>query len=361
MFRLYFPKQQTLVYMLGFLMTFSLPSLVAAQSPDSKKQYDIVCVGFYNIENLFDTLDTPNVSDEEFTPAGAKKWNSEKYHQKLQNNARVIQEMGAGYTPDGLAVLGLCELENKTVLEDLIHTDALKQRNYQIVHYDSPDKRGVDVAFIYQTKYFTVTSSKSYTLRLQADSSWRTRDQLLVSGELLGERIHYIVCHWPSRSGGEKESEHLRVAASGLTSSIIDSLSKADPKAKIVLMGDLNDNPDNVSITQGINAVSTKDKLKKGQMFNASESTYKSGAGTLTWRGNWFLFDQMIMNKQLTKKCGAKKSFRFHKFSIFDASYIREAEGKYAGHPFRTYVGNDFKGGYSDHLPVYTVLIREKK
>jgi len=179
--------------------------------------------------------------------------------------------MGTEISPDGMAVLGLCEIENRSVVEDLVKTSALKGKNYQIVHYNSPDRRGVDVGLIYQPKYFKVTNSKSYTLKMPNDTSFRTRDQLLVSGDLLGERIHFIVCHWPSRRGGETASAPLRMAASKLAKSIIDSLTAADPLAKVILMGDLNDDPKNKSITKGLGACGKIKKLKEGQLFNAAD------------------------------------------------------------------------------------------
>jgi hypothetical protein len=336
-------------------------TLSKAQTLDPSKNFEVACIGFYNIENLFDTLDTPNVLDTEFSPLGEKNWNSERYHYKLKNNSRVISEMGKEISPDGIAVLGLSEIENRQVIEDLIKTEALKDRNFQIVHYDSPDRRGVDVALIYQPKYFKVASTKSYPLTLPNDTSFKTRDQLLVTGDLLGERIHFIVCHWPSRRGGESRSAPLRMAAALVSRHIIDSLATADPAAKVILMGDLNDDPNNKSITKGMRACGKITKLKDGQLFNASEESYRKGIGTLAWKDSWNLFDQMILTQGLVDNTNTFADFRFYKFKVFNKAYLAQTEGPWKGYPFRTYVGNDFKGGYSDHFPVYTVLIREKK
>lgn len=332
-----------------------------AQTLDPSKNFEVACIGFYNIENLFDTLDTPNVLDTEFTPQGEKNWNTEKYYYKLRNNSRVISEMAMEITPDGVAVLGLSEIENRQVIEDLIKMESLKDRNYQIVHYDSPDRRGVDVALIYQPKYFKVTSTKSYPLTLPNDTSFKTRDQLLVTGDLLGERIHFIVCHWPSRRGGEARSAPLRMAAALLSRHIIDSLATADPAAKVILMGDLNDDPTNKSITKGLNACGKINKLKPGQLFNACEESYRKGIGTLAWKDSWNLFDQMILTQGLVDNTNTFADFRFYKFKVFNKPYLMQTEGPWKGYPYRTFVGNDFKGGYSDHFPVYTILIREKK
>lgn len=347
--------------LLSLLTTLCLPCVITAQTLDPGKQFEVACIGFYNIENLFDTINTPHVNDEEFSPQGDKQWNTEKYHHKLKNNSKVISEMGTEISPDGIAVLGLCEIENRKVIEDLIHTSALKSKNYQIVHYNSPDRRGVDVALIYQPKYFKVTNSKSYTLTLPNDTSFRTRDQLLVSGDLLGERMHYIVCHWPSRRGGESASAPLRMAAAKLTRQIIDSLQTNDPNAKVILMGDLNDDPKNKSITKGLGACGKAKKLKEGQLFNAADESFRKGIGTLAYKDSWNLFDQMIISQPLLDATATYPDFRFFKYKVFNKTYLMQSEGNFKGYPFRTYIGNDFKGGYSDHFPVYTVLIREKK
>lgn len=332
-----------------------------AQVLDPQKQFEAACVGFYNIENLFDTLDTPHVLDSEFTPQGEKKWTSERYYHKLKNNAKVIGDMGKEFTPDGLAVLGICEIENREVVYDLVRTEPLKSKNYQVVHYNSPDRRGVDVALIYQPKYFTMTNSKSYTLHIPSDTSFRTRDQLLVSGDLLGERVHFIVCHWPSRVGGESKSAPLRMAAAKLSLHIIDSLQREDPSAKVLLMGDLNDDPSSKSVTKGLNAQGKLKKLKSGQMFNASTDSYNKGIGTLAWRDSWNLFDQMILTQSFLDVSATYEDLSFFKYKVFNKTYLAQSEGNFKGYPFRTYVGNEFQGGYSDHFPVYSVFIREKK
>jgi hypothetical protein len=191
------------LFILFFLFSFS--SKINAQNDNAKKEYHVSCLGFYNLENLFDTLidpDTTKILQEDFTPKGKKNWTSAKYHDKLGKMARVIAELGVEVIPDGVSILGVAEIENKSVLEDLVATDLLKSRNYQIVHYDSPDKRGIDVALLYNPTYFEVISSKSFT---EPDTSFFTRDQLLVSGKLNGELIHIIVAHWPSQGGRKKK------------------------------------------------------------------------------------------------------------------------------------------------------------
>jgi len=232
---------------IGIAFLLQLPYLALSQE---KKDYKVACIAFYNLENLFDTLDTPGVNDFEYTPAGPKQWNTKKYLEKLDNLSKAIAEIGTEFTPLGAVIIGVSEVENRDVLVDLAAQGPIASRNYEIVHYDGPDKRGVDVALLYQPRYFTVTNSKSYRLIVPGRDDFFTRDQLLVSGVMDGDTIHIIVTHWPSRSGGESRSRPLRIAAADLGRHIIDSLQQANPKAKIIFMGDLNDNPDDISVVR---------------------------------------------------------------------------------------------------------------
>ena len=338
-----------------------LLTLTSYSQGDSKKEYVISCVGFYNLENLFDTLIDPDpnkILQEDFTPKGPKGWTSQRYHEKLENMAKVISELGTDVTPDGVAMLGVSEVENATVLEDLVKEDAIKDRNYQIVHYDSPDKRGIDVGLIYNPNYFKVESSRSVSLRT-IDTTFYTRDQLLVSGYLHDEKVHVIVAHWPSRRGGEKRSRPRREAAAKLGKMIIDSIQNVEPDAKIFYMGDLNDDPTDSSVKNYLKGNGKKDGLKKNQMYNPWETYYKKGIGTLAYRDTWNLFDQILLSPALTDK--DYSSYKLYKTSIFKKSYLINSSGQYKGYPYRTFAGGAYTGGYSDHFPVYLFLIKEKK
>lgn len=338
------------------LLILLSPFLVSAQELDKTKQYFITGVGFYNVENLYDTIDSPDTDDSEFLPGAHNKWNTPRYKKKLEDLGQVLSELG-DKTPDGLAVIGLCEIENEHVLKDLVKAEKIKSRNYSIVHYNSPDRRGVDVALLYNPKYFEVTCSKAYRLKIPNDTNFRSRDQLVVSGKLLGENFHFIVCHWPSRRGGEKKSEHLRVAAAQLAKSIMDSIAKTDPEAKIICMGDLNDNPTDKSIRQVMKAKNTK-QIREGELYNAMADLYGKGIGTLAWNDTWSLFDQLILTPPLVKeKCD---SFRFFSAKVFNKPYLRQASGRFQDYPFRTFAGGTYQGGYSDHFPVYLYLVKEK-
>jgi hypothetical protein len=234
-----------LILTIVFGFACSGPTKVNTNAGNNVK-VQLSCVAFYNIENLFDTIDNEDVNDLEYTPAGSNKWNSHKYNSKLKNMSYALSQLGLDLSPVGAAVIGVCEVENRGVLEDLVKQPDLAARTYDIVHYDSPDRRGIDVALLYNPKLFIVSNSKSYRLRTE-DPNFLTRDQLMVSGYLLGEKVHIIVNHWPSRTGGEERSRPKRNAAAALTRSIVDSLFNVEPKARIIVMGDLNDDPMNES------------------------------------------------------------------------------------------------------------------
>lgn len=321
-----------------------------------KKQYKVGCIAFYNQENLFDTI--PGANDVEFTPDGVNKWNSEKYYKKLEHMSDVISQIGSEMFPGGPMILGLSEIENRSVIEDLINTPKLKPSKYEIVHYESPDKRGVDVALIYRKDFFRFVSSRSVRLRMNDRPDWTTRDQLVVSGMFDNELIHIIVNHWPSRSGGEKRSAPLRDAAAALTKSIVDSIYSTDPNSKILIMGDLNDDPVNNSVSKVLNAKGKIEDVKKGGLFNPMWSLYKEGIGSIAYRDLWSLFDQIIVSEPLLGK--DRSTLKFLKAKVFNAPFIAQKTGQFAGYPFRTYVGSTWQGGYSDHFPVYVFIVKEK-
>lgn len=333
----------------------------AVYAQNDKQNVSITCVGFYNLENLFDTIidpDTTKILQDEFTPNGKNRWTTPKYNEKLGNMARVISELGTDVTPDGVAILGVAEVENRLVLEDLVKQPSIKNRNYKVVHHDSPDKRGVDVGLIYNPTYFKNVSSKSFTLKIPNDTNFFTRDQLLVSGELHGERIHVIVAHWPSRRGGEKKSKPKRNAAAQLARSIVDSLQNYDPNAKIFFMGDLNDDPVDISVQGHLKAVGKQELAVQGKLFNPFEDFFKKGIGTLGYNDAWNLFDQVIISQPLLGE--DYSSLKFYKAVVFNKPYLKTAEGKFKGYPYRTFSFNEYIGGYSDHFPVYLFVVKNQ-
>lgn len=323
--------------------------------------YQAACIGFYNFENLFDTEDDPEIQDEEFTPKGKKRWDTKSYSEKLDNMAKVVQTLGTNITPDGPAILGICEVENKKVLEDFVANPVVKDRNYQIVHHNSSDKRGIDVALIYQQKYFKFISQTPYELKIyDKDGSRRyTRDILLVSGEFQDEKMHILLNHWPSRSGGENRAKASRNKAGEINKMICDSLYKDDPQAKIVIMGDLNDDPNSPSVKKHLQAKSKKSALFAGNLYNPLCEFYKKGLGTTAWRDSWSLFDQIIISQSFLEE--SNQGYKFYKAEVFRKPWLLQKSGQYAGYPFRTFQGDTYQGGYSDHLPVLIYLVKEVK
>jgi len=342
-----------------FLRPLFLPLLLlAALQAGAQQQYKVGAIGFYNFENLFDTLDAPDVRDEEFTPGGSNAWNTEKYLEKLHNLSRVVSELATEVTPDGVSVLGVSEVENRKVLEDFVRQPLVKGRNYQIVHHDSPDERGIDVALLYNPKYFKVLGTKAMPLLIYRENGERdfTRDVLLVSGLYDGEPLHIMVNHWPSRSGGEAASQPFRNAAAMICKNAADSLMQEDPNAKIIIMGDLNDDPTSPSVKKILNAEREKESVRKGGLYNPMYNLFKKGIGTLAYRDAWSLFDQILLSYGLANsKVGGYQYFKVH---IHNEPYLLQKSGQFAGYPFRSFGGGAYLGGYSDHFAVYVVLVK---
>ncbi|MEG2514367.1 MAG: endonuclease/exonuclease/phosphatase family protein [Bacteroidaceae bacterium] len=340
-----------------FLFLFSA-IVVTAQN----KKMAVYPIAFYNLENLFDTIHQPGVYDEEFTPSGGMRWTGMKYKNKLKNMSYAISQFatdGPFPCPQGPVIIGISEIENLGVVEDLIHTGKLAERNYGIVHYDSPDRRGIDVGLIYDRDRFTLESSQSVRLVYPADTSMKTRDQLVVSGMLAGERVHVIVNHYPSRLGGEKKSRPKREAAAALSKHIADSIVAADPNSKVIIMGDLNDDPSNTSCCEVIGAVKDQKDVKPNGYFNPLWKYLDKGIGSLAYQGQWNLFDQIIVTGNLVGK--DRSTLKYVKSEIFNRDFLKQQEGKYKGYPLRTHAGGVYMNGYSDHFPTIIYLAKEVK
>ncbi len=312
-------------------------------------------VAFYNLENLFDTINDPKIRDGEFTPDGFRKWDTEKYNTKINNMSMVISKLGEDQNLNAPDIIGVCEVENKKVLEDLVSSPNLNKFNYQIIHQNSPDKRGIDVALLYKTESFRIIDKKYFPLLIHdIDSGNRifTRDQLLVKGILNSDTLNIIVNHWPSRYGGTERSIPLRKAAAELNRHIIDSLLEQNIHSKIITMGDLNDNPTDVSISKYL----LKEDKKLSQSYtlhNTMTDIYKSGKGTLYYRGEWDLFDQIIISDPLLQ---GSSGLSLDTTIIYNKPFLIQQDGKYKGYLLRTFGGKTYLKGYSDHLPVYIIL-----
>ncbi len=360
-----------------FIVFFAISSANA-----QAKKYIVHTVAFYNFENLFDTINGPNI-DEEWLPNGVQNWTSAKYKQKLHNLAKVLSEIGTNdQQKESPVIIGGAEIENRGVLEDLVKEPALIGNDYGVVHFDSPDKRGIDVGFLYQKKHFKPTSYKNiplliYKNQLNASAKEKndkddasddkseidknldrvyTRDILLVTGFLDGEEINIMVNHWPSRSGGEKKSSPFREAAGRLDRKIMDSIYKINPNAKIISMGDLNDGTYNKSVKEGVGAKRKKEEVQQFGVYNPFEEMFYKGNATLFYRDAGDIFDQIMVSETLIKQ--DYSSFRYWKAGIYNKPFMIQTTGQYKGYPLR-HQANDV--GYSDHFPAYIYLIKESK
>ena len=315
-------------------------------------------VAFYNLENLFDIYDDPETHDEEFTPNGVKQWNEIKYQKKLSNMERVLFDMAA-INKEYPVVIGVSEIENRSVLEDLVSQPKLKGANYRICHYDSPDARGVDVAFLYRADVFKLEGSDNIKLEVAELPNFRTRDLVVMWGTIEGEPFYFLVSHWPSRLGGKEASQFKRDACAKQIREIKDSLLAANPATKVVVMGDFNDDATDASLVKVMGAKGKEKDLQKGDFFNPYFQMLRAGLGTLAYQDRWNLFDNICVTENLLNdEEGKLKLIKGKKFygNIFKKPYMLQQEGQYKGYPLRTFVTNNFQNGFSDHLPVFIYI-----
>jgi Endonuclease/Exonuclease/phosphatase family len=326
-----------------------------------KQNYKVGIIAFYNLENFYDTINNPMVNDDEFTPQGPRSYNTAIYNNKIEKLASVLSQLGTDISIDGPSIIGVAEIENDTVLTDLVNHPLLKQRNYKIVHYDSKDSRGVDVALLYNPKYFTPEQSEALFVALPGNSkdSYYTRDVLWVKGQFNGETIHVMVNHWPSRLGGEERSAPARAAAASVCKIKTEEIYRTEPAAKIVIMGDLNDDPTSPSLTKVLKTKAKADIVLEKELFNPWVDLYKKGIGTLAYQDAWGLFDQIIISHAWLNK--QQDGYFYFKPVVFNKEFLVENTGRYKGYPMRTWDGMSYRGGYSDHFPTYLVMLKKTK
>ena len=335
---------------------------ILSASAFAQKKFSVYAIGFYNQENLFDCVHDEGKNDYDFTPNGSYHWNEMKYSHKLRNMSTVLAEMGTDVLSNvGCAVIGLAEVENDHVMHDLISQPALVARGYKYVHIEGPDHRGIDCALIYNPKLFTVRDSKlvPYVYDLPQDSTRATRGFLTVSGTLAGEHVTVIVCHLPSRGAGS----YYRELGGKQIKVLKDSLLRQDPKVKVLVMGDMNDDPTNKSMYECLSAKPEISEVGPDDMYNPWYNILvKEGTGTLQYQGKWNLFDQIIMTPNLLNKNGEKdySELKFWKNQIFRRDYLFQEAGKYKGNTKRTTAGGVWLDGYSDHLPVVAYFVKER-
>ena len=378
---MYFMRRILFTLALAFAALPTLPSFTTGQHQQPKR-YALYGVAFYNLENLFDTLHDAGKTDYEYLPDGRNKWGKMKYEAKLHNMARVLSELCTDKLPQGPAVIGVSGLGNHLALEDLVNQPSLAGRGLKYVDVAGPDRRGVECAFIYKPRFFQMDrymhvpyyyapsgrvddplvgfytdeqgEVQAYT-DLKGDTTHITRGFLVMQGLLAGERMFFIVNHWPSRAAGSETRERAGYQVRMLK----DALMASHPEAKVMIMGDMNDDPADKSMTTALACKPQADKVKKAtDLFNPwHETLYKRGQGTLLYQGKWNLFDQIVFSGNLLGT--DRTSLKFYKHEIFMRDYLFQQEGKYKGSPLRTHAGGVWLNGYSDHLPTYVYLIKE--
>lgn len=394
----------TRLFLLAFILLFT------ATSAQEKKMKLTATIGFYNVENLWDVYPSADYVDgtlpfsnpnfhksvredslqyletteeykgqwsdslligkkvirtqggnTEFTPKSAKNYNEAVYQKKLQNSAKVISELGAQYTHNLPVIVGLIEVENRAVVADLIKQDALKKGDYGIIHYNSYDYRGIDVAIIYQKKRFTPIKTYKKELKLFNDEGNReyTRDILVAYGILDGERIAVFMNHWPSRRGGEARSLPKRNAAAATLKEEMNKFIKQDPNVKLFAMGDFNDDPVSSSLKNYLKAVGEESQLSdEFPLYNLMYKPFKKGVASLAYQDAPNLFDQIIVSKNLVLDKDPTR-YSVYKSEIYAPDYLKNPEGQWKGYPLRSWDGDRFTGGYSDHFPAYVIIQRE--
>ncbi len=339
---------------LSFILSFILITVLTSSNPVRIGMYGIA---FYNLENLFDTIHDNGKNDYEFLPDGTNKWGKMKYENKLTNMSKVLAELCTDRLPKGAAIIGVSEIENRRVLEDLLKQPALKNRGYQIIHHEGPDRRGVDCAFFYNPRFFQLESSRLVPyIYPDNDTTYATRGFLLASGKMAGENLHVIVNHWPSRAA----VSFYRELGGTQVRAIKDSILAADPDAKVIIMGDLNDDPKDKSVSDALGA---KHKIKdcgNHDLYNPWwDMLYKTGQGTLLYDGKWNLFDQIIFTGNMLGK--DRSTLKYYKNEVFLRDYLIQQEGRFKGNPKRTHASGVWLNGYSDHLPAIIYLVKELK
>ncbi len=333
-------------FLLLIAVSFFVYSCNTAQDVKCKKSFLIVN---YNVENLFDTIDDPNKIDESFLPEGKKEWTSKRYSDKLQKLAYVIQQIDMKQMPD---VVGLVEIENLTVLEDLISQKELKKAKYKIIHHEGPDARGIDCALLYKPKTFEPIKTTFYKVEMEDNKHFKTREIVYVKGKVkkANDEIHIFINHWPSRRGGEEKSAPKRALAAQVLRNAVDSILATDAMAKIIIMGDFNDETDNKSITEVLGALNAIDNTP---LYNMSASLDEQNIGTYHyWKTKkWTMLDQIITSPGLIRSKTGLIATEF-KMKIFNPDWLMHTDKKGAKTPSKTY-GKGYYGGYSDHLPIY--------
>lgn len=343
--------------------------LLMSLSASAQKTQQNYVIGFYNLENLFDIYDDPVKNDSEFLPEGKNKWTQAKYEKKLHNMAKVIRSM-ADNNKRWHTILGISEIENRLVIEDLVSQPEIADANYQIVHYDSPDRRGVDVALLYKPDQFTYLDSESIPFDFNSDidfsdtdtSYFKTRDILMVHGLIAGEHFAFYVAHLPSRVGGK--GGNLRSRGAEIIYNHSREMEAKYPGIKIVAMGDMNDNPTDDSMAKYLHGQERLENVTPTEFYSPYISMLKAGYGSLCYQGVWSIYDLELVNYNLAHAPNGglkiqpvtKNHGKEYYGVVFKRPWMTTQKGQYKGYPFRTFSNGAFVGGFSDHYPTYIVI-----
>ncbi|MBL6962997.1 MAG: endonuclease [Bacteroidetes bacterium] len=346
-----------LLYLIGLipLLNYSCQVLQNSEKDSQNDMRDIPFnILFYNVENLFDTLDDPHKNDNDFLPGGDYHWNSYRYFDKLNKISKVVLAAGKWETMD---IIGLCEIENRKVLEDLIYHTPLQKMKYEIIHKESPDRRGIDVALIYSRQKFKPLYYDFTAIDFPFDSSIKTREILYVKG-IVAKRdtLHFFINHWPSRRGGKEASEKRRLFVALTLKSRIDSIHQVNPGSNILIMGDFNDEPTDKSIHEYLDAGFDILDLEQKELYNATYQFQQKGKGSYKYKYEWNQLDQFIISSNMLSENNNMR-LKLKDVELFSTDWLLTEDTHYTGSkPFRTYLGPRYMGGFSDHLPIHMTL-----
>jgi predicted extracellular nuclease len=342
-----------LQYLIALLFIVQFSSCAQSQDTDAPRNGEAIRIGFYNVENLFDPENDSLRNDDAFTPEGNYRWTPHRLNEKVKALTKVIRHLG-GWEP--IEVLGLCEIENRYVIERLINHPTLKNAGYRIAHFESPDRRGIDVGAIYRPEYFNLLHQQAIAVVRDDLPEFRTRDILYLKGLSLQDTLHIFFNHWPSRYGGQQKSEPSRIAAALRLRTFVDSITSINPLANIVIMGDFNDEWDNQSVRKTLGA----DILEANTDLVNLMAAMNPDMGTHRYQGRWAYLDQAIVSRHLLDKQNSLQ-VKNHRAEVFQPDYLLEDDDKYPGKkPFRMFIGMKYQGGFSDHLPIYIDIITNK-
>jgi predicted extracellular nuclease len=350
--------KSALLFFVAMLIILSCSKKVVQQAKSTKE--NIFRVMFYNVENLFDTLDDPTKNDNDFLPESKKNWTDERLSHKLKQIAKVVESVGIDRMPD---LIGLCEVENKKVLTFLLQRTQLKEYGYFIIHFDSPDPRGIDVALLYRKSSFRPEKFTYYPVVFKSTTERNTRDILYAKGKIPnGEHLHVFVNHWSSRVGGAEQSEHKRITASSTLRRVADSLFFDNRRSHILIMGDFNDYPDNKSVRETLKAETDSSATREpGRLYNLMAWQMGEGKGTYNYRNQWGFLDQFILSGSLLDNKSRTFTY-FNQARAYREDFLLQGGKRNPEQimPFSTYDGNKYLGGFSDHLPIFIDLHLKK-